>query len=267
MLKFVDTHCHLYMDELRGDGDVLSRMVDAGVSRAVVIGCDEVSSFDALRFAHDHADAGIEFRVTVGVHPHDASTVIDGLPEELTDLADNRMVGAVGEIGLDFWYDNSPRDVQRDVFERQIDWAKRAGKPIVLHLRNAEDRSDGDAYGEAMRAIKRSGIPPRGGVVHCFSGDADDARTALDLGFYVSFAGPVTYPKAAALREAAAIVPLDRILCETDSPYLAPQSHRGRRNEPSYVPEVYEKVAGVKGISVEGLTEAVWQNAEKIFGF
>lgn len=266
MADLIDTHCHLFMDEFRSDADsFIARMIDARVTRAILIGYDEASSFEAIRFARDRS-GGVDFRVAVGVHPHDASTVKDGLPDELADLAGSSSVCAIGEIGLDHWYDNSPRDVQMDVFEMQIDWAKRAGLPIVLHLRNAADRSTGDAYGDAMRVIGRHGLPAKGGVVHCFSGDADDARRALDLGLYVSFAGPITYPKAASLREAAAIVPLDRILCETDSPYLAPQSRRGKRNEPCCVAEVYAKVAEVKDVSIDVLSERVLDNARSVFG-
>jgi TatD DNase family protein len=178
-------------------------------------------------------------------------------------LATNCEVAAIGEIGLDYYYDNSPRDVQRAVFEAQTEWAERAKKPVLVHLRNAPTR--GDAYGEAM-AIIANHSKLSGGVIHCFSGGVDDARRALDLGFYISFAGPITYPKSSELREAAAYVPTDCILCETDSPYLPPQSKRGRRNEPALVREVYEKVAQARGVSLNEFSVSVWENCERLFG-
>ena len=148
----------------------------------------------------------------------------------------------------------------------QIEWAKRAKKPIIVHLRNAANRGEGDAYREACDIMKKNSAGEQGGVIHCFSGDRPDAKTALDLGFYISFAGPLTYPKSESLRDAAAYVPLDRILCETDSPYLAPQSRRGRRNEPAFVPEVYETLANIKKTGLERLAEAIWENGETLFG-
>lgn len=252
------------MEELAPDIEaVIDRMAAAGVARAIVVGCDEMSSREAIDAARRYSNDRVKLYATVGVHPHDASSAEAGLPEELTDLAANSLCAAVGEIGLDFYYDNSPRDVQRRVFAEQIEWAREARKPIVLHLRNA--KSGGDAYGEAMKTLRAHHADEIGGVVHCFSGTVDDARSALDLGFFVSFAGPVTYPKATELREAAKLVPLDRILCETDSPYLAPQSRRGKRNEPALVAEVYDMVARVKGISVEMLADAVWRNCGAAF--
>ncbi|MDL2263334.1 TatD family hydrolase [Synergistaceae bacterium OttesenSCG-928-I11] len=262
-----DSHCHLDMEEFRGSVEgVLQRAYDAGVRRVLLAACDEMSSYETIRIAGAHGNAGVEIWAAAGVHPHDASGVAGGLPEELTDLSANRHVVAIGEMGLDYYYDNSPRDVQARVFEWQIAWAKRAKKPIIVHLRNAEKRAEGDAYRDAIRIMKRAGASCCGGVIHCFSGEVDDARAALDLGFYISFAGPITYPKVVTLREAAAFVPLDRILCETDSPYLAPQSRRGKRNEPALVREVYEKMAEVRNIPLDKLAEAVWQNAENLFG-
>lgn len=265
-IRLFDSHCHLDMKEFRGQLDaVLQNARDAGVRRVLLAACDEMSSYEVLRIAADAPELGVEIWTAAGVHPHDAHSVADGLPEELTDLSRNERVVAIGEMGLDFYYDNSPRKEQADVFAWQIDWARRAHKPIIVHLRNAERRPDGDAYREAMRIMKANGAEACGGVIHCFSGEVPDARAALDMGFYISFAGPVTYPKAAALREAAAYVPQDRLLCETDSPYLAPQSRRGRRNEPAMVREVYERVAEVRGMSLEKLAEIVWENGEQLF--
>lgn len=266
-MQLFDTHCHLYMEEFAADaGDAIDRMRDAGVVRAMVIGCDEVSSHEAIRFARSHAESGVSFGATVGVHPHDASTVERGLPEELTDLAGSDAVRAIGEIGLDYFYDSSPRPVQRQAFAEQIAWARRAMKPIVIHLRSAKDPSDGNAYKDAFDIMRAERANECRGVLHCFSGGTSEARTALDMGFYVSFAGPVTYPKSTELRDAAKFVPDDMILCETDSPYLAPQSRRGKRNEPANVREVYEKIAEVRGAPLEKFAERVWLNGETIFG-
>jgi TatD DNase family protein len=265
-IRLFDSHCHLDMEEFSGDFDaVVSRAAEAGVRRALLAACDVRSSCQVIRIAREVKRPDIAFFASAGVHPHEADSLRGGLPRELEELADMSEVAAIGEIGLDYYYDNSPRDVQRDVFETQLEWAERAKKPILVHLRNASQRDAGDAYGEAMAAIKNH---PKlsGGVIHCFSGGVGDARRALDLGFYISFAGPVTYPKSSELREAAAYVPTDRILCETDSPYLAPQSKRGRRNEPALVREVYEKIADLRGTSLNEFAASAWENGERLFG-
>ncbi|MDR1965185.1 MAG: TatD family hydrolase, partial [Synergistaceae bacterium] len=219
-MRLFDSHCHLDMEEFRGDLDgVLSRAKASGVCRALLAACDEASSADVVRISGEKSGFGVELWASAGIHPHEADSAARSLPDSLPRLSERREVVAIGEIGLDYYYDNSPRDVQKDVFERQLEWAGRAKKPILVHLRNAKDRASGDAYSDAMSMIKNH-PDLSGGVIHCFSGDVADARAALDLGFYVSFAGPVTYPSAATLREAAVFAPLDRILCETDSPYL-----------------------------------------------
>ncbi|MDR1944068.1 MAG: TatD family hydrolase [Synergistaceae bacterium] len=265
-LKLFDSHCHLDMEEFHGDvEDALARASQAGVRRALLASCDEASSFEVLKLATEKSGPEIELLASAGVHPHDAAGVAAGLPGALTDLFMCESVFAIGETGLDFYYDNSPRHVQAEIFERHIEWARKAGKPLLVHLRNAANRSAGDAYGEAMALMRLNSADQCGGVIHCFSGDKNDARTALDLGFYVSFAGPLTYPKAELLREAAAYVPLDRTLCETDSPYLAPQSRRGKRNEPAFVREVYEKLAQTRNISLETLADSIWENGERLF--
>ncbi|MDR1471473.1 MAG: TatD family hydrolase [Synergistaceae bacterium] len=264
-LKLFDSHCHLDMEAFHDDRDeVISRASEAGVVRLLLAACDEASSIEVLRMARN-SDERVEIWASSGVHPHEASSVKQGLPPSLEALASNDETAAIGEIGLDYYYDNSPREIQRAAFELQLEWAARADKPVLVHLRNAPLRESGDAYGEAMSMIKNHPALERGGVIHCFSGDVGDARTALDIGFYISFAGPVTYPKAADLRSAAAFVPLDRILCETDSPYLAPLSRRGRRNEPALIRETYMKIAELRGISLESLAKEVWRNGERLF--
>ena len=256
------------MEEFNPDRDeVVRRARDAGVIKILLAACDEASSGEIFRMVSSEREneSGVNFLASVGVHPHEASGVAGGLPEGLVKLSGEKKIAAIGEIGLDYYYDNSPRKIQRDAFERQIDVAVRVRKPVILHLRNAQARGGGDAYGEAMAVIKN--FPDLiGGVVHCFSGDKPDARAALDLGFYVSFAGPLTYPKAEELREAAKYSPLDRILCETDSPYLAPRSKRGRRNEPALVADVYAKLAEVRGLTLGETARAVWDNGVRLFG-
>lgn len=266
-IRFFDSHCHLDMEEFGGKADeVLRRAYDAGVRRVLLAACNERSSRDVLRISAQSGAQGVEIWAACGIHPHDAGEAAGGLPDELTDLSANARVAAIGEMGLDYYYDNSPRDVQARVFAWQIEWARRAKKPIIVHLRNADERAEGDAYRDAVRIMKEGHAADCGGVIHCFSGGQSDAKAALDLGFYISFAGPLTYPKAQALRDVAAYAPLDRILCETDSPYLAPQSHRGKRNEPAYVRQVYEKMAEVRGMPLTELAEALWENGGRLFG-
>ena len=265
-IRLFDSHCHLDMEAFGGDFDaVVSRAAEAGVRCALLAACDVRSSFEVIRIAREVKRPDIAFLASAGVHPHEAVSVRGGLPRGLEELADALEVVAIGEIGLDYYYDNSPRDVQITVFESQMEWAERAKKPILVHLRNAASRDAGDAYGQAMTAIANH-PKLQGGVIHCFSGGIGDARRALDMGFYISFAGPVTYPKSSELREAAAYVQTDRILCETDSPYLAPQTKRGRRNEPALVREVYEKIAQTRGVSMDEFSVSVWENGERLFG-
>ncbi|MDR1482532.1 MAG: TatD family hydrolase [Synergistaceae bacterium] len=265
-IKIFDSHCHLDMEEFHGEvSDILARAQDAGVAKILLAACDEMSSRETINIARTFASRDIEILASVGVHPHEASKAASGLPDELTDLSANERVVAIGEMGLDFFYENSPRKIQAEVFELQAEWAAKEGLPVILHLRNSRDRRDGDAYRDAIPILKRARASEAGGVVHCFSGNKDDAAAALDMGFYVSFAGPVTYPKAAELRDVAGYVPLDKILCETDSPYLAPQGRRGKRNEPAFVREVYEMIASTRGIPFAEFADAVWDNGNRLF--
>ena len=260
------------MEEFKGEIDpVLERAREAGIAKLLLAACDEASSREVLKLAAEKRSCGIRMLASVGVHPHEAAGAIKGggLQERLLPLLgphEGVPIAAIGETGLDFFYDNSPRAAQAEAFELQIFLAKKAKKPLIVHLRNAANRSEGDAYREAMAIMKNCGADEHGGVIHCFSGGKRDARPALDMGFYISFAGPVTYPKAGELREAAAYVPLDRLLCETDSPYLAPQGMRGKRNEPALVREAYGKISEVRGLPLAELAAAVWENGEALFG-
>ena len=248
----VDTHCHL--DMLTDLDDVLGRMRSAGVGRAVTIGVDLASSEWAVGAARSHE----ELWATVGLHPHDAKHRTDALTARLEELAAHDRVVAIGETGLDYHYDNSPRDVQRDVFAEQIRLARRSGKTLVIHTR--------DAWEDTFSILEREGVPERT-VFHCWSGDASRARHAAALGAVLSFSGTVTFANASDLRDAANATPLDRIVVETDAPFLTPHPHRGKRNEPAYVRHVAAKIAEVKGIGVEEVENATTGNAARLFGW
>ena len=249
----IDSHCHLADATFAGDLDeVVARARGAGVTGALVIlaAGDTAEAEQAARLLA--AWDGVRF--AIGVHPHQAHEHAEpGAAEALVRrrFEADPFTRAVGEIGLDYHYDFSPRDVQRRVFAEQVALARDLRRPVVIHTREADE----DTF-DILRAEGRAEVT---GVFHCFTGDPAVARRALDLGFSLSFAGIVTFPKAASLRDAAAIVPDDRLLVETDSPFLAPVPHRGKRNEPAYVARVVEALAGVRGVAareVDALTSA-----------
>lgn len=256
MGTLVDTHCHLDMDAFDPDREaVLDRAASCGVGRMVTVGTDGASSLKALDLALRHTSRGVF--ATVGVHPHEASSVAEGLPGALRDLARHDRVVAVGETGLDFFYDHSPREVQKKVLAFHVSWALEVRKPLVVHVR--------DAFDEALDILKSEGAAGSGGVFHCFSGTWEQAVAALDLGFYLSFAGPVTFSKGEALRDVASRIPRDRLLCETDAPYLAPRPFRGKRNEPAHVARIYDRLAEVRREARVELEAAIYRNAEALF--
>ncbi len=243
------------MDDKQFEADrdeVIARAREAGVERMMAIGTGSgpPDLEAALRLARQH-----EFiYATVGVHPHDASKATPDTFAALEALAAETKVLAIGEIGLDYHYDFSPRDVQREVFIEHLKLAGRAGKPIVIHTREAWD--------DTLLVLREhwSG----GGIMHCFSGGEAEARQALDLGFYLSFGGVLTFPKAEALREAARMTPEDRLLVETDAPYLAPVPKRGKRNEPAFIVETARRLAEVRGVAPERIAEATTANFERL---
>ena len=265
MMFLVDMHCHLNR-EYYPDGlaEVFAHAADNDVRRMVFASADVATSREAAALASAQTDSP-EIYALAGVHPHEAENVSPSYIAELEAIAADKRVCAVGEIGLDYFYDHSPREVQRRIFSEQIELAKRIGKPIVIHVRDAQNRAEGDANGEVYAMLREQGADAVGGVIHCFSGHAEDAKAALELGFYISFAGPVTYPKNQALREISMTVPLDRILCETDSPYLAPQGFRGRQNEPWHVRSVYEYLSMLMGLPLEEFAQVVKENGERLF--
>jgi len=254
-VRLVDSHCHL--DDPKFDPDreqTIGRALAAGVERILAIGTGS---------GPPDLEAGIRLAgrypfifATVGVHPHDASKADAETFSRLDVLAAHAKVLAIGEIGLDYHYDFSPRDVQRAVFERQLDIAAAAGKPIVIHTR--------EAWSDTMSLLRNRW---RGaGIMHCFSGDAAQAREALDLGFHLGFGGVLTFPKADGVREAARIAPDDRLLLETDCPYLAPVPHRGKRNEPAFVVEVAHRLAALRGVTPDRIAELTTANFDRICG-
>lgn len=253
----VDTHCHLDLQYFpAGADDVLERARHAGVTGFVVIGVgkDLSPARAAVALAKRFTDRAA---AAVGVHPHDAVTLDDAAYAELSTLAGLPEVASVGEIGLDYHYDHSPRDVQRATFARLVGLAREVSKPIVVHTRNAPV--------DTLDILTSEGARDVGGVIHCFSEDRAFAEKALDLGFDLSFSGIVTFKSSLAIQEVARWAPLDRILVETDSPYLAPIPKRGKPNEPAYVVHTARHVAELRGIAFEALAEATTVNAERAF--
>jgi TatD DNase family protein len=255
----IDSHCHIDGDEFAADRDeVLARARAAGVSELVVIGTG--ASLEAIARAPAFARATPGVHATVGVHPHDAARFPASDWDGLEALARDPGVCAVGEMGLDFYYDTSPREAQAEVFRRQIRLARAVGKPIVCHVR--------DAHAESLAILREERAAEVGAVIHCFTGNAAEATAYVAEGFLISFSGIVTFKGASAepIREAARAVPLDRILLETDAPYLAPVPRRGKRNEPAFLPHTAEVVAACQGIAAEALVAATDANTRKFFG-
>jgi TatD DNase family protein len=252
----IDSHCHLDFPDFDADrAEVIARARRAGVGAMLTI-CTHLSRFaPVLALAEQHA----EVACTVGVHPHNAGEELAAAPEDrLVALAAHPRVLAFGETGLDFFYDHSPRAAQEESFRRHIRAARRTGLPLVIHTRDADEATVRVLREEAQGA-------PLAGLIHCFSGDADLAQAALALGLSISVSGIATFKKAEALRQAIAGVPLDRLLVETDAPYLAPMPHRGKRNEPALVVHTAAELARVKGVSAEDLARQTTANFFRLF--
>ncbi|HZR32401.1 MAG TPA: TatD family hydrolase [Terriglobales bacterium] len=255
---FVDSHAHLEMEQFNADRQsVLERARAAGVENIVAIGSG--TGPGSLACGVELAEKYDWVYATIGIHPHEAKLATDADFAELATLAKNPRVIAWGEIGLDYFYDHSPRDVQQQVFVRQMELAGQARLPIVIHCRPSANSND--AWQDCLALLRQHwGKTALGGVLHCFTGIIEHARAALDLGFVISFAGNVTFPKAENIREAAREVPLDRMFIETDSPFLAPVPHRGKRNEPAFVVDVARKIAELRGLSPEQIGEQTSRN-------
>jgi TatD DNase family protein len=260
---FVDSHAHLEGERFDADRElVLARAKDAGVETIVAIGSG--TGPGSLDCAIQLADKYAHMYATIGIHPHEAKLAQESDFRELGQLAKRAKVIAVGEIGLDYYYDHSPRDVQQNVFLKQMEIAKVAKLPIVIHCRPSEGSEN--AWDDCLGMIEKEWAPiGLGGVLHCFTGTLAHARKALDLGFMISFAGNVTFPKAQAIRDAAKEVPLDRMFIETDSPFLAPVPNRGKRNEPAFVKETARQIGELRGISTEEVGAHTTRNFYKFF--
>lgn len=252
----IDSHCHLDSSDFDTDRDeVIERAVEAGIEKMVAIGTGEGPP--DLEAGIRLADRYPMFLATVGVHPHDAGKATEETLTRLADLLAHPKVIAIGEIGLDYHYDFSPREAQKQVFVEQLRIAARRRKPVVIHTREAWD----DTLAVIEEHWARHGIP---GIMHCFSGGREEAARALTLGFYLSFGGILTFPKANELQKVAAEVPLERILLETDSPYLAPVPKRGKRNEPLWVGYTAQKLATLRNMTFEEIAAATTDNFSRL---
>jgi len=251
-LILFDSHCHLTDQRFHDDVDaVVANAAAAGVARMITVSSTPDDSENAIRLAERYENIW----TTTGIHPHSVADVGRDAIARVADLAERPKVVALGETGLDYYYDNSPRDVQREVFRRQLALAKKVDLPVIVHTR--------DADGDTEELLKQ--VAPTRGVLHCFTSSDKLAEFAVSIGFFISFSGIVTFPNAKALAEIARRIPTDRILVETDCPYLAPVPHRGKRNEPSFVADTARFVAGLRGISVDELAAQTSANFDRLF--
>ena len=253
----IDTHCHINSEELRPDARaVISRAREADVRKMLIVGCDYEDSCEAAAMAENFPQFGLY--ASIGIHPHEAKRY-SNIPEEFRRIIINRKVVAVGEIGLDYHYNNSPKDDQIRMFEQQLRFAEETGKPVILHIREA--MTDAMEMLTVHRGLKM--------LFHCYSGGLEFLNEVLGMGSMCAFGGAVTWnnPSGQLLREVVKHVPPENILCETDAPYMTPSPFRGKQNEPAYVKYVYNVIAREKGISVTELSRIVEDNAARFFGW
>lgn len=251
---FIDTHVHLNADQYEVDlQEVIDRALEANVKKMVVIGFDRITIERAMKLVEEYSF----IYAVVGWHPVDA---IDCTEEDLRwieELAAHEKVVGIGEMGLDYHWDKSPKDIQQEVFRKQIRLAQKVKLPIIIHNRDATE--------DVIRILQEEEAYLTGGIMHCFGGSVETAKQCIDMNFMISLGGPVTFKNAKKPKEVAAEIPLEYLLIETDAPYLAPHPHRGKRNEPALVPLVAEEIARLKGISIEEVAEATTKNAERFF--
>jgi TatD DNase family protein len=256
-MDLIDSHAHIDFPQFAEDRDVmLARARAAGVNTILAIGIGPGP--ERLDAAIPYAEVHDWIYTTVGIHPHEAKEVTQAHLDTLARLARHPKVIAWGEIGLDYYYDHSPRDVQQRVFRDQMELARAAKLPIIIHCRDAWS----DCLNLLEEAWKGTGLQ---GILHCFTGNLEDAKRGVELGFMISFTGNLTYPKAQNIRDVAKALPLENILIETDSPYLAPQTHRGKRNEPAYVAEVAKALASVRDLGTEEIASKTSDNFRRFF--
>lgn len=250
----IDTHAHINVEQFDEDREqVIERALDAGVTRIVNIGYNRETIPSSLKLAEEY-----DFIYsTVGWYPQDAINMEEGDLEWLESLCSHPKVVAIGEIGLDYYWDTSPKELQQQIFREQIRLARRMNLPIVIHNR--------EAHGDVVRILKEENAAEVGGIMHCFSGSWEIAKQCLDMNFYISFGGPITFKNAVRPKEVLAKVPLDRLLIETDCPYLTPHPYRGKRNEPAYVRYVAEAAAEIKGIEMEEIARITTENVFQVF--
>ncbi len=257
---WIDSHCHVTADKFSEDrSEVLARANDAGVHTLLAIGSGYgiAGNASALALAQDHE----RIFAAVGVHPHEASQLDDENRKAIREWLGHDKVVALGECGLDYHYMNSPSEAQREVFAEQVALARELDLPVVIHVRGDEP----NAYEELLDIWASEGRGELEGVLHCYTGTLDFARRALDHGFYVSFSGVVTFKRSDDLRDVARGLPLEKLMVETDAPFLAPQGHRGRRNEPAWVPLIGETLASVHDVAVEEVARITSENASRLF--
>lgn len=254
-MNFIDTHVHLNADQYDEDlQDVITRAREKAVQKMVVIGFDTKT----IKRAISIAEADPDIYAVVGWHPVDAVDCTEQDLEWIEELAKHEKVVGIGETGLDYYWDKSPKEVQQEIFRKQIRLAQRVDLPLIIHNR--------DATGDVIRILEEEEAHLTGGIMHCFGGSVETARRAIDMNFMISLGGPVTFKNAKTPKEVAKEIALEHLLIETDAPYLAPHPFRGKRNEPSYVPLVAEEIARLKEIPVEQVAEVTTKNAEKFFG-
>lgn len=251
---FIDTHVHLNAEQYNEDlQDVIDRALEAGVSQMVVIGFDQKTIKRAIELAEEY---DFIFAV-VGWHPVDAIDCTDDDLKWIEELASHPKVVAIGETGLDYHWDKSPKEIQQQIFRKQIQLAQRVNLPLVIHNRDATE--------DVVRILQEEQAEKTGGVMHCFGGSVETAKTCIDMNFMISLGGPVTFKNAKKPKEVAKETPLEWLMIETDAPYLAPHPHRGKRNEPSLVPLVAEEIARLKGVSIEEVAQLTTENAKRFY--
>ena len=264
---YVDSHAHLEGNKFDADREaMLARAKEVGVESILLIGSGTgPGTYDcAIKLVEQKHENAPELFATLGVHPHEASLAGESDYAEMEKLARNAKIIAWGEIGLDYYYDHSPRDVQKQVFIRQMELARAAKLPIVIHCRPSDNSEN--AWDDALALVREHWSPSGiGGVLHCFTGELHHMRAALEMGFMISFAGNVTFPKAVNIHEAAKQCPLERMFVETDSPFLAPVPYRGKRNEPAFVIETARHIAELRGIAVQELAASTSGNFKRFF--
>lgn len=256
----VDTHCHIDFDAYDEDrAEVIARAAKAGVMRIINPAINVENTRGIIAFAQQYA----EVYATVGVHPNSTADFTPAMMNELETLAQSPKVVAIGEIGLDYYWDKSPKPIQAEAFRAQLALAARLELPVIIHNREASE--DVVAILESWSKDLPDSLKERPGVLHSFSAPQEVADRALAAGFYIGFTGPITFKKADDLRRVAAAIPLDRILVETDGPFLTPTPYRGKRNEPAYIPHIVERLAALKQVSVETMGQVTTANAERLF--